>query len=260
VATGPADPAFPPPVAGTVLSLLTQLRTAGWAAAEVEAVGQGYRLAHELVSGQERANGLPLIDHFVATASVVATAGERPALVRAALAHNAYQLGRWRNGRPGATARRRREVRAALGDEAEALVLAYGRFAWWEDDIDRLWSRSGALSERERDLVLLRLANEVADRSDLGLLLSHQHRRPLEPMIDLAGAIDQPVLARWLGHLGEQEASATVEPGLRRLGNGVEVLAPRSHRRRVAPALYDRYRALRRTAGRARRAWRARRR
>jgi hypothetical protein len=240
-------------VAGNNVQLYAQLRRAGWPTAEIEAIGGGYRFGMELVSGQYRANGKPFIDHFVGTASLVATVGGRPALVRAALLHNVYAHGLWRDGRPRATPRRRREVRVAIGSEAEALVFAYQTFLWWEDDIDRLLDRADGLTDRERDLTLLRLVNEVEDRHDLGLLLSRGHRRPLAPVIELARRVDQPVLADWLSWVRDEEDAAVVEAGLRHDAHGVEVIPPRSHRRRVPAAVYSGYRRIRGVAGRARR-------
>lgn len=240
---GPEAPG-PPTVAGNNVALYAQLRRTGWSVAEIERVGVGYRVSLELVSGQYRANGKPFIDHFVGTASVVAAAGGRPALVRAALVHNAYAHGIWRSGRPRATPVRRREVQAAIGVDAEALVLGYERHGWREDDIERLLARADELTERERDLTVLRLANEIEDRTDLGLLLSRRHRRPLEPMIELAGGIDQPFLADWLSWLRDEEAGAVVEPGLCHDAHGVEVIPPplvpppdRRCARRLVPSL-----------------------
>lgn len=243
----------PPTVAGNNLALYAQLRRTGWSVTEIERVGVAYRVGLELVSGQYRANGKPFIDHFVGAASVVAAAGGRPALVRAALIHNAYAHGLWRSGRPRPTPVRRREVQAAIGVDAEALVLDYEQFGWREDDIVRLLARADELSERERDLTVLRLANEIEDRTDLGLLLSWRHRRPLEPMIELAGSIGQPFLADWLSWLHDEEAGAVIEPGLFHDAHGSEIIPPRSYRRRVVPLLDDWYRACRREAGRARR-------
>jgi hypothetical protein len=247
-----------PTVAGNNVQLYAQLRRAGWPAPEIETVGRGYRLGLELVSGQYRANGKPFIDHFVGAASIAAALGERPALVRAALVHNAYAHGLWRDGRPRATPQRRRELRAAIGPEAESLVLDYERFGWSESDIDDLRERAARLSDRERDLTVLRLANEVEDRMDLGLLLSRRHRRPLDPMIDLAGRLDRPALATWLAAIRDEEATAVVEPGLHHDAHGVEVIPPRSHRRRPRAAVHAWYRGARSTAGRIRRRLRPR--
>jgi hypothetical protein len=71
------------------------------------------------------------------------------------------------------------------------------------------------MSPRERDLVLLRLANEVDDRTDLGLLHGRQPRLDDRPLIELAQAVDQPGLASTLRGLAEEEAGAEVEPGVR---------------------------------------------
>jgi hypothetical protein len=171
--------------------------------------------------------------------------------VRAALLHNAYRHGVWRDGRPRPTARRRREVRAATGPEIEQLVFAYHGFPWSEASVQELLARGGTLDGTERDLVVLRLANEVEDRLDLGLLHSQQVRRDVTAMIALAEGLGLPVLATGLRQVQAEEAAGRVEPGLVRPDHGVVRMAPRSHRRRVGAWSYEEYLHGRRQLGAA---------
>jgi hypothetical protein len=243
-----------PAIARSNLELYAQLRRAGWPPAEIETIGRAHRLGTDLLTGQYRANGRSLLDHFVGTASLVAALDEGPTLVRAALLHNVYTHGVWTSGRPGPTPRRRREVRSVLGTEAEELVCAYESFAFWDDDIAALVDQADPIEGRTRDLVLLRLANEVEDRQHLGFLHSHQHRRPLAPMIALANRLVLAPLADGLQVIGREEAEAVVEPGLVADPHGGYLLAPRSHRRRLVALAYGTHRQVRRMAGRGLRA------
>ena len=192
------------PVAQTNLQLDAQLRRLGWPPDEIAAVARGYLLAARLLAGWYRASDKPFVDHFVGTASVVAAAGERPAMVQAAVLHNAYGsvLG------AAGDERRRPEVREAIGAEAEELVWDYASFAWDALVIEDLIARAGDLTDRERDLVVLRLANEVDDRVDLGLV--HRNLAGFDPasLIALAEAIDAPGLAAALRRVVAEEAEA----------------------------------------------------
>ena len=222
------------PFAQTNLQLYAQLRRAGWPAAEVEAAARAYRLASRLLAGWYRASGKTFVDHFVGTASIVVATGGRPELVRAALLHNAY------GSVLGAQVpdRRRREVRAAIGVDAEALVDGYAGFPWDDDAVVALATRAGELTALERDLVVLRLANEIDDRLDLGGPHSCQPLLDLGPMVDLARGMDQPVLAEALARIVDEEAAAVVEPGVRSEERVPYVLTPPSdgRRRRAAAA------------------------
>jgi hypothetical protein len=204
-------PDRPEPFAQTNLQLLAQLRRAGWAPDEVEAVAAGYRLAAQVLAGWYRPSGKPFVDHFVGTASVAAAAGARPAVVRAALLHNAYGGVLASDGSP----KRRQQVRAAIGPEAEHLVWAFSNFAWDDAAVLDLLARVDDLTPLEHDLVVLRLANEVDDHLDLGLLHSRQDRLDDDRIIELADAIDDAVLADALRRVAREEAAAAVEPGVR---------------------------------------------
>ena len=203
------------PIAQTNLQLYAQLRREGWPVDEIEVVARAYRWAAELLAGWYRPSGKPFVDHFVGTASAAASAGARPVVVRAALVHNAYGGVLAADLSERATRKRRVALREVIGVEAEQLVWEYCCFAWDDEAVAGLRERADRLSGVERDLTVLRLANEVDDFTDLGLLHSHQERLEDGPMVALAEAIDEPVLAAALRRLAIEEAAAQVEPGVR---------------------------------------------
>jgi (p)ppGpp synthase/HD superfamily hydrolase len=213
----------------TNLRLYAQLQQAGWADADIEAVDRGYRLAADLLSGQYRAAGPPAVDHFVGVASVVAGTGGRPALVQAAILHNIYRIGRWRDGFPRVTRARRAEVTRAIGVDAEAIVHSYDRVAWSDRWAAGVLARADALAGNERDVVLLTLADEVENRSDLGVVLSGMAGRGVEALVAIAEAMGEQRFAELLREVSEQEASATVVPGLVQPHAGDVTMNPRTH-------------------------------
>ena len=209
-------------IAQTNLQLAAQLRRAGWSAEDLAGIDRAYRLAAELVSGWFRPSGKPFVDHFVGTASVVAAAGGRPALVRAALLHN---VGGSVFGHQQPADRR--ELEDVVGAEATGLVLAYPTVPWDADAVAALTARADGLTGSERDLVVLRLANEVDDRLDGA---SPATPVDAEALVELARGMGEPVLAELLtGAVGEPSATA----------DAPFFLPPRGYRRGLGLAARD---------------------
>jgi (p)ppGpp synthase/HD superfamily hydrolase len=170
-----------------------------------------------LFAGRYRASEKPFVAHLVGTASVVASLRARPAVILAALLHAAYVQGDFGDGPPGDSAPHVFCMREAIGDEAESLVAQYTRFPWGPEDLARLSERAVTMTDREKDLVLLRLANEVDDLADLGLLYyaDAEHRRSealaAAPMwITLAQRLASPELASALAAGTDELRSARV--------------------------------------------------
>jgi hypothetical protein len=234
-------------VAQTNLKLYSQLRLARWSTADIEAVGRGYDLAAFLLAGQYRASRKPAVDHFAGVASVAALGGLRPVLVRAAVLHNVYRLGQWGDGFPRVTARRRAEVRAAVGDEAEGVIARYDQFGWSDEVVARTIAVPPAPDDPRRDLILLRLADEIEDRLDGGQRYSQQSTRATAPLIELARVLDEVVLADLLVAV-DQDAD-TIEPGLIRADHGTPFVTPRSLHRRPGAVLGGFHQQARRKLG-----------
>jgi hypothetical protein len=191
------------------------------------------------------------VDHFVGTASVVAATGGRPAVVRAALLHNAYR-------QAGVNAKLRDEVRQVIGAEAEGLVFAHQTFPWDAAAVRGLLGRVDEVRGQERDLVVIRIANEVDDLADLGRLHSGQVRLDLGPVVELAEGLGESHLAAALtSAVAAEDQAVEVEPGLVSPGDRPVLVPSRSHRPRLRLALRSgrvRLRRLgRRAAGRLRR-------
>jgi (p)ppGpp synthase/HD superfamily hydrolase len=156
--------------AQTNLQLYEQLRKSGYDQEAVAGIRRAYGLAARLFAGRYRASEKPFVDHLVGTASVLVSIQARPALILAALLHAAYVQGDFGDGPPGMTPAHVACLRGVLGEDAERLVAEYTRFPWSAADFARESERGDAMTEREKDLVLLRLANEIDDLADQGIL------------------------------------------------------------------------------------------
>lgn len=155
--------------AQTNLQLYNQVLAANYAGQDLERVATAYNHALRLFSGVYRGNGKPFINHLVGTASILVANSAPPSTVLAGLLHAAYSHGavsiplvnlRWPT---------RRKLGAVLGEEAEQLVWSYTRFRLRPQDLPDLQRRIGEISELERNVITIRLANDLEDHLDDGL-------------------------------------------------------------------------------------------
>lgn len=188
--------------AQTNLQLYTQLRRAGYSNDQLALVRGGYDLAMQLFSASFRGSGKPLLAHLVGTASILASIGQSAEIVAAGLLHAAYALGDFGDGRFGMTDAKRARVRQAVGPKVEDLVARYTAFDWNKNTIPSIRQRVVALGPIERDVLVIRLANELEDHLDYGVLYcgNGEKRReyirsPLNQSVDMARTLGLTELA-----------------------------------------------------------------
>ena len=224
--------------AQTNLELYAQVRAEGYDEAAQEAMLHAYSLAMRLFAGLHRASGKVFLAHLVGTASVLVEARARPPVVVAGLLHAAYTHGEFGDGGRGTTTSiKRTHVATVVGEECEGLIARYTGFRWRCEALSELRATLSGLGGVDRDVVLMRLANELDDHFDLGILYYADAERRLEFLEPLAVCVD---LARDLGHhrladaLAEAFAAcrAAKIPGVtnRPDSRGSFLVAPASHR------------------------------
>jgi len=223
--------------AQTNLELYAQVRAEGYDEAAQEAVLHAYTLAMQLFAGLHRASGKVFLAHLVGTASALVEARARLPVVVAGLLHAAYTHGEFGNGWRGMTTVKRTRVATVVGEESEGLIARYTGFRWRCESLSSLGATLSGLNRADRDVVLMRLANELDDHLDLGILYYADAERRRELLEPLAVCVD---LARDLGHYRLADAlddtfaacraakmpADTSRPG----GRGSFLLAPASHR------------------------------
>ena len=154
--------------AQTNLQLLDQARQRGLSAKELIRISRAYWGAIPLFSAMYRGSGKPILSHLVGTASVLLATGARIDTVLAGLLHAAYALGNFGGGEE------KQEQRTALGsligDDAERIVRAYTSRPWNVQSIRALAAEASTLSPLDRQVVIVRLANEVDDHLNSGVL------------------------------------------------------------------------------------------
>ena len=229
--------------AQTNLQFYTQLREAGYTEEHLALVRSSYDLAMRIFSASFRGSGKPLLSHLVGTASILASIGQSPAVVTAGLLHAAYALGDFGDGRLGVTPAKRDRVRAAVGNEVEDLVARYTAFDWNKNSIPRIRERVGSLTAIERDVLVVRLANELEDHLDFGVLYcgNGEKRReyirsPLNQSVDMARSLGLTELATELERAFSETLSAQLPASLRNPQDYTFVQPPASHSPRLTVA------------------------
>ena len=155
-------------------------------AADRHRVRAGYELAAKLFAGRFRGNGKPFVAHLVGTAAVLARHDTPLDVVLAGLLHAAYEQGN-RSRR-----KTKKLLREAIGPEVEDLVARYSTYDW-----SRVPDR---IEDGDRPIVLMRIANEVDECVDRGLLYAGPKKRRevadgLEGLATAARALGVPRLA-----------------------------------------------------------------
>jgi hypothetical protein len=233
-------------LAQTNVQLCRQLVGQGWVDDDLVRLRRAYELAMGLFSGQFRANGKTQLAHHVGVASALAAVGERPPVVLAGLVHSAYFLGEFGDGRLGPNADKRARVTAVVGPEVEARVDAYTDLTWDAAGVRTLIAAADRQSPVTRDIVAMRLANEVDEHADASERLSSDWpdvglagTDGLALLDDLARATDLAPLGDLLRDAVEQGAATPVPDVLVSASSHSMFVAPASYRRRVHVVLQD---------------------
>jgi (p)ppGpp synthase/HD superfamily hydrolase len=207
----------------TNLQLYAQLVDLGYSDADLATVARSYELSMALFPGTYRASGKPFLAHLVGTAGIIATLRARAPVVATGLLHAAYTHGEFGNGWLGVSNAKRARVRAAVGPEIEDLVARYTALRWAPATIPAIRARLDAMTGLERDVLLVRLANELEDHLDLGILYPGDVPRRLRFMredlpaaVEMAERLGYPELAESLTAAFDQIERAAVSPALRR--------------------------------------------
>jgi (p)ppGpp synthase/HD superfamily hydrolase len=232
------------PYAQTNLQLYAQMLRAAYPENEVDRVRAAYELALPLFAGAYRGCGKPFIAHLVGTASILVSIHARMPVVAAGLLHAAYAGGEFGNGWHGQAPWKRARLVNAVGAEVEDLVTGYTTLRWNAQTIPVIHERLETMDGRERDVLLVRLANELEDHLDLGVLYcSNAERRrtyvgsSLYRCVDMAASLGFPGLANVLDGVFKEILSTDVPAVFRRSETESFQLAPASHGLRLAVRL-----------------------
>ncbi len=229
--------------AQTNIQLFNQMRARGYTDADLAMVGKAHDLAVQIFTAKFRASGKPLLAHLIGTASVLCAIDAPPGMLAAAVLHAAYIFGEFGDGRAGVTPAKRAIVRATVGAEIEDLVARYHALDWREA-MKAALNRPDPVSPADADPLLVRLANELEDHLDLGVLYcgNAQRRRDaitstLHLCVDLAAKMGQPSLAAELRRAFDEVMCSDVPEALRHPRDYTYLVPPRSYMARPSVSI-----------------------
>ncbi len=164
-------------LAQTNLQLFRQARDVGYSDADILVLRRDYETSCLLHGAYMRPSGKPFLCHLVGTASALLLEQQAMPIVRAALNHAAYDLGRFPTGARGIRSDHIRWLKARVGDEVEQLIRAYETYEFSPETVrDLAASPGGALSGQARDLLIMKLCNDVDDSVDYAPAIESRHR------------------------------------------------------------------------------------
>jgi (p)ppGpp synthase/HD superfamily hydrolase len=228
-----------PPYAQTNIQLFNQLRREGYSNEEILLVRNAHELAIHLFTGLYRPSGDTFISHLVGTASILASQHTPINIVTGGLLHAAYIHGDFGIiGLMLMSEKKRRKIREVVGDVVEDHIARYTRLKWSSRAILDISDRLDNLAPIDRDVLSIRLANELEDSLNCGVLYcsnAHRRREYIErwgpDMAEMADRLGFPVLASELSRVFKEVTSTEIPKGLH-IGNGrnhAYLIAPRSY-------------------------------
>ena len=208
--------------AQTNIQLFNQLLEYGYTQDDLARVRDAYAVTMRLFTGCFRPTGKTFIAHLVGTASILADVHAKAPTVAAGLLHSAYSHGEFGTGKRGISDAKRKQLRLIVGAEAEHLIALYTDFAWNKEAISALHHDLPPPGSVERDVLLIRLANELEDHLDLAALYSGNaaHRRDvieshMYQCVDIAEKLGFPTLAAGLSKAFEETLSRELPSALK---------------------------------------------
>jgi hypothetical protein len=232
--------------AQTNIQLYNQLLREGYKKSELRSVRSAYDLATQLFTNGFRPSGKPFLAHLVGTASILVSLHAGAAVVVTGLLHAAYDHGEFGDGSRGATPSKRRRLQRAVGKETEELVKAFTDFLWNKKTIPLVARSLDTLSPCYRRVLLIRLANELEDYLDLGILycdgVSRAHMRPAQfqsLVVEMSRQLGFPKLVSAFNQALREVASTQVPGFLRRKEHYSFSAVPASRRSRRGESSSD---------------------
>jgi (p)ppGpp synthase/HD superfamily hydrolase len=228
------------------IQLYEQMRCREYSQSDIIAVHRAYSHALQWMSGRFRPSGKPLQDHLVGTASILVERRAPLKLLIVAILHAAHEEGDFGALANLSAQAKQRQIESALNSEAAALLTAYANFAWNTQAILRAAENFENLSDRERDVIFLRLANDLEDNLDEAVLYCPNREVRLEylkkcgpAMVKMATLLDQHTLADELArsHCAQLETENRQDFPIATAHGSSWIAAPLSHRKRFLHAL-----------------------
>lgn len=250
--------------AQTNVQLFDQLKREGYSDTELGCIFDAYELSAHMFTARFQPSGNVFISHVVRTASILCSLHAPAEVVAAGLIHSVYWNGDFGFGEIGISEAKRRQVKCAVGEQVEKYVARYATLRWNTQAIPALRDRIDGLDQIDKNVILMKLANELEHYLDLELLyygdsetqrlMQHGHI-----MIGMAEKLGLSTLAAELLHVFRKAVSAEIPSEIRRLtdrnrpfelirARGQQesaLIVPKSYRKRLSVILVEGFYRLR---------------
>jgi len=232
--------------AQTITKLLREIQLGGGNDELLRTVLRAYELAMRLFTGSYSGSGKTTIAHLVGTASILHELHAPTAVVAAGLLHSAYMTGDFGDGDFRITRTKREKVKSAIGSSVEEYMFRFANLRWWPNTIPSIFASMDTLGSLDRDVLLIRLADDLDRHRDLGALYLYRDSTEAREFIRSCGdttmvmarKLGYPALAEGLDQVFRETLSAEIPAFLRDLKweGSSPVIPPASYRKRVGAA------------------------
>jgi (p)ppGpp synthase/HD superfamily hydrolase len=232
--------------AQTNIQLFNQLRLNGYSNNDLSCIYQAYQLTMRLFTGGFRPSGKTFIAHLVGTASILISLRAPTNLVAASLLHAAYVNGDFGDGIKGISATKRQQLRCAVGEEVEEYIARYTAMQWDQQTIPIICDRLNSFDAIDRDVLLIRLANELEEYLDLGIIYcgDAKYQRYINYsghlIVNMAERLGFSRLAKELETVFQETGAVEIPPEVSNQSgyNTSYIIAPKSYRKRLFVLFY----------------------
>lgn len=231
--------------AQTNIQLYNELQQKDYPVEDLVRVHNAYQLGIKLMAAHFRPSGKPIEAHLVGTASILSHLDAPLHVIITGLLHAVHVHGDFGGLSKSSPEARSHVLRAVVGEQVEQLLLAYTTLPWTSAFILNANQNLAQKTPLEKEVLLIRLANELEDSLDLGILFCPNRKarqnfmeRCSSDMVSLATALGQPSLA---GELKEAHRAILDFPDLESLPIACDnprdhLVAPSSYQQRLLPA------------------------
>lgn len=193
--------------AQTNAQLYLQIIERGCSPAELCLVRDAYGLAMQLYTGIFTGSGKPTLAHDVGTASLAHRHGGSFDLIAAGMLHSAYSSGNWGHYRKGVTGEMRKTLQEVIGLQAESYVYGLTMLPWDRRSIAALAERPEPFSQFERNVVFVRLVEELDRLLEYGAILCFRKVDKVKAM----WREQRPHFSRLAQRIGHPQLAADLE-------------------------------------------------
>jgi len=162
--------------AQTNVQLFNQLQELGYSDSDFELIAEAYRFSQELFVGKYRSSGKTFIAHAVGTASILASIKTSSELIAGALLHSAYKHGDFGELSRRITNSKRVLIQKRVGVKVEDYVFRFADFTWNAKSRQEILANVEQFSDVDKGVVLLRIANEIEEHLDKGVIFNYCRR------------------------------------------------------------------------------------